>query len=368
MGIFDRTIPVRMRNILLVVVFLVAQIGASQPSALMRYDQGRLLDELNVPNRGDGYPWLSADGLRLYYTKEVEPTVNRIFVSHRATVNDQFAPGTSITMFVDAVGGWLSQDELVMWFTTGDLLVRSTRADAIANFVGATYLTRVGGTQYAIVSPTLTPDGAQLFIASIGGVEYYERTGPNEYTFMGDFASEFGPYISCKLDTTGLVLYIQGDIGSGYSRPIRMTRATLQDSFGDPHYFAGDVFSGNYHWIHSFFSQDETTLLMARATFFWSGNELYMAKGFNTTSIEENWVPVPVIWPNPTSHAIHVQPPASIGKTPYVRIFDMQGRCVSETPFAQYASTIDVSMMPAGHYRAQIIGELGQGNYGFMVE
>ena len=85
------------------------------------YDGTRALSEINNSVAGEGYPWISADGLRLYYTSTSGESNFMIYYSERATVESLFqAPVPASINVVAPLSIWLSENEMEAYATTFD--------------------------------------------------------------------------------------------------------------------------------------------------------------------------------------------------------------------------------------------------------
>jgi hypothetical protein len=115
----------------------------------MRFDSLRALTEINAPDKADAYPWLSPDGLRLYYTRaDVD---DRIYFTERSSTDQLFQSPlpVSIPYEGDIRSAWLTDDEKTILFTSSGAILKSTliapqtfdtptvvvAEDAVASFV-----------------------------------------------------------------------------------------------------------------------------------------------------------------------------------------------------------------------------------------
>lgn len=79
----------------------------------------RLTQKLNAGNRCEAYPWLSSDGLRLYFTSNRDGGHGNIYLSERASVNDAFEKVEKVFNTKDNryYAASLTTDELTMYLT-----------------------------------------------------------------------------------------------------------------------------------------------------------------------------------------------------------------------------------------------------------
>jgi hypothetical protein len=96
---------------------------ATRPDTSLPFDSVRALIELNSTDSADAYPWISPDGLRLYFTKG-DGVNDDIFVSTRNDLSEAFSAPLPLDidfMATRNISCWLSNDELEIYFTTGEL-------------------------------------------------------------------------------------------------------------------------------------------------------------------------------------------------------------------------------------------------------
>lgn len=307
--------------------------AAAQTPSAIPYSDDRLLDEINTGN-ADAYPWISADGLRLYYTRNAGGS-NALFMSQRALVTDLFGAGVAVLPGYsgDEVGGWLSVDELTLWFSSDQLIKRATRASMASPF-GTPVTIAISGAGNYPKSPTLTPDEQELFVFTLAGVQRCVPMGANSYAVTGTLitgASNVGP---CKLSHDGLRLYFSADL-LGVPYPHRMIRSSLSDPFGDLQYLAGDAFPAPLRHTQCHLTPDELILVGVRADQnMWSANDLFTAEGSDVSGAAEHWLTAPLIAPNPAREEAMLRLPGSWPAAD-VTVLDAQGRpCSRERVFA----------------------------------
>ena len=89
------------------------------PLDITKLKNGRALDEINIANAVDAYPWISTNGLRVYFTQNVEGT-DRIVMAERSSANEPFQKPVALDLNMNEYGNmscWLSNDELTIYFT-----------------------------------------------------------------------------------------------------------------------------------------------------------------------------------------------------------------------------------------------------------
>lgn len=127
----------------------------------------RALDEINDPVSSDSYPWISSDGLRLYFTKQKGRHVT-FHMAERKSLNDRF--GTPVTIEL-AVGETynnmscvLSADEKSIFILNGEKIYFATRKSIKDKFSVPEVIASSNSETGFMNGITLTDNGAELFV------------------------------------------------------------------------------------------------------------------------------------------------------------------------------------------------------------
>ncbi len=342
------------KNLLTILVWFIASALTAQTPTPVIYSAVLTVDELNTAANADAYPWISGDGLRLYFTQEIVDD-DRLWVASRASVDDPF--GTAVHLLpnepIEQVSSWLSADELTLWFTSGNVVRKSVRASMSDPFGASVDLTLIGfsGT---VKSPTLTPDEEQLIVYSAGNV-MLQRTGTNEYTQQSAVltgATGTGPM---KMSNDGLTTWFSAE-HLGTRIPHRMTRASTTDVWSGLQYFAGSEFDASFGWIQPHLTPNGAILVGTRSsTGTWQGNDLFSALGDVLSAVAETWVDVPAVYPNPANDRISVALPAGWPKAD-LQLIDATGRlCMQRTLQQQDPASLEVGSLRSGLYTVQLV-------------
>jgi hypothetical protein len=90
----------------------------------------RTLDEVNDATASDSYPWLSKDGLRLYFTKQKGSSIT-FFSAERASADAKFSTPVKLDITVKDVNNnmscYLTNDEKEIFILSGDRIYSATR-------------------------------------------------------------------------------------------------------------------------------------------------------------------------------------------------------------------------------------------------
>jgi hypothetical protein len=195
------------------------------------YDSIRELMEINVPNEADAHPWISADGLRLYYTN----ASNHLVMTERTDINSYFGAPTVVPIPDLGVSYWLSIDELDLYFSDINYIFYAHRAAIDLPFSTPQYVEIDGmGEQEYISAQSLNSAQNKLYLHTYppdkimeftlyGGFYYvYERTLPAPAGFS---------LIGGQLSKDDLTFFMGATYNDGKPMLYQMTRATPSDTF-----------------------------------------------------------------------------------------------------------------------------------------
>ncbi len=102
------------------------------PKELLSHPFIRYQHQVNEPGVAEAYPWISADALRMYFTKN-----NEIYSSERNGRYEDFGTPQKVAMdrnnnFNNA---WLTNDELTMYCTNSSTILVFERTDNLSRFI-----------------------------------------------------------------------------------------------------------------------------------------------------------------------------------------------------------------------------------------
>lgn len=199
------------------------------------YDSVRALTEINNPNFADAYPWISADGLRLYYTKG-SAIGNHLVFTQRADTNSFFISPTVISISVpNAFSFWLTPDELEMYFTDG-FSIYYTHRESISLSFNTPVRINLSGTTYNFISgESLNTAQDQLYLFSLDKerILQFSRTSDTSFTYARTLPAPSGYLVSVgQLSKDDLAIFFgASSYGGNQILLYQLTRATPTDSF-----------------------------------------------------------------------------------------------------------------------------------------
>jgi len=240
----------------------------------------RETNPVNRSNIADAYPFLSEDGLRLYFTSNREGGHGRFFISTRKTVHDAFGePKVLSKHLTDGYyAGSLTADELTLCMVkSGDMYI-SIRANRNETFPVPV---KVSGTNDIYhFGPSISPDGKEIVVTiSIGEKDrtrVYQRTGTYQVSNPKDLAipavGEPGPG---QLSKDGLHYYLS--IETKNSEHLwRYSRAALGDDFSNLEELPEQM-KGLKNILQPSFNKDGSVMVFVTAPYdSWSNDDILL--------------------------------------------------------------------------------------------
>ncbi|MDX1912558.1 MAG: T9SS type A sorting domain-containing protein, partial [Saprospiraceae bacterium] len=293
------------------------KIGDS-PSLECYFDSTRYLTEINNPFAADAYPWLSSDGLRLYFTKQNNG--EQLSLAKRNNLQSPFQMPVNVPLpdfGASLTSCWLSENELGVYFCGGGQLYYSSRQSLNDGFTSYVPVTLLGLKPEFLAGASLNEAGTELFL--------YTYTHPNgyisQYAKVAEHAFLFQRYLTLpdgyganpgQLSKDDLSIYFGLQVDSVNRVIARMTRPTPVDTFAleTLELIPGVSQDGIYNAMPTL-SADEKWMVFVRATAdAWEANELCI------TQCDSNLVSVFApetgrwsVYPNPTNNVVYITGP-----------------------------------------------------------
>jgi hypothetical protein len=248
------------------------------------------LSELNDPNYTDAYPYLTDDGLRIYFTSN-DGMGNNLFFSSRPDLDTDFASKQLLdsTLFSNILSSWLTPDELEMYFTNYIGLFHVTRPTTTSPFGTVTEITLVGGNTAFISGPSLAPGGDELYLYNGDGLLEFEYTNDTTYTFVSEVLPPLGYGGGVgQLSKDGLELYWSLNlIGSDLHSLFIAERSSLGTSFSNPVQMNSLINVANINNSQPSYATAANALVWVRNDLpLWEGNQLYVAQASEVSVVE----------------------------------------------------------------------------------
>lgn len=139
---------------------------ATLDEATGEYGQIRALTEVNDPNLSDSYPWLSADGNRLYFTKQFGSDI-KFYISERKSAKEPFGAGKELGITLPKVSNnmscMLNSDETELYALSGNFIYHAERKSTKDDFSIPVEIANTDNSGY-LSGITLTDDAKELFV------------------------------------------------------------------------------------------------------------------------------------------------------------------------------------------------------------
>ena len=271
--------------------------------AVFSQDQGETRNEfadkfsslINRPDVCEAYPYLSADGLRLYFTTNREGGHGRLYLCSRTSISDDFsAPKPLSHNLPDGYyAATLTADELTIYASYEGEIYSSVRSSINDQFVNPTVVEGLAnGRKFA---PAISQDGNELIIFLDGGWKgrdvavHYRKNSTGGFIEVNRIKApvnfDFDPG---QFSKDGLSFYASFQMKNELKEPdgektvskpsfiqkiVRFTRESLQDNFTASEEVPELNSSMQNH--QPTMNDDETIFIVGNATAdSWSKNEL----------------------------------------------------------------------------------------------
>lgn len=363
-------------NLGVIVVFLILFTSSpctSQKSYIDSDYSLRPLFELDRLSKGEAYPWISNDGLRIYYTAYDDISeVFCIWFSERKSVDDAFEAHRRLSINstqVDNISSWLSADENTLAFvqrTQGQKMhtkiVVSYRNEHSGLFETCRNIQVQGGIKGTLISPSFTSDMQQMIVFNeYKGHSYlliFDQTDDHIYELHSElkFPDRFRVKTG-KLSNDGLEYYISLQEGRRKPSVFIMKRESLQDRFGEFQKFDDALINDRNHRNHQVhFAAEKQLIVFTRSDQNeWNSNGIFIArhKDFRPgikieTDFLENILDDVIVYPNPAIDYISFK--NTLTRDLDAQIFDASGALVRYLENIEAEEAIPINDFTPGTY------------------
>ncbi len=332
------------------------------------YDSIRNISELNDLGLGDAFPWISADGLRIYYTKG-NFSEKRLVVASRPDTLSLFNAPTEVpgVASVNSISHWLSEDELTIYLCNGASLYVSKRSTINSPFaIPAQVSLSLPEFDY-IYGPSLNSDESKLYInvnlqEEFLGIYVLTNNGHNSFEHTGEVSFPSGHLVhSGQLSKDDLVFFYSASVLESHDQLFMLKRTNTSEDFdagtsmkiggiSDPDYINGQAsMSEGLKWVAFVRSTGDG----------WNSNDLYLAHLSYPSAIQENGNNRDsfTVYPNPAYDKLIIEQiiPAGLNAA----IYSADGNLMREFSLLGKQSTIDISGLSPGLYFIRIKGAAG---------
>lgn len=312
------------------------------------FDSLRPIYEVNDTAAADAFPWISANGRRLYYTHA--NLGNGLFFSERIAVN---LPWTvPVNLNVTGTGFSLSRNELELYACDGSDVFHYERTNFLSPFTNQQpMILNFPQAPSFYRSLSFDSSGTQMFLYAFfpGMVKLCEMTKVTqfEYDFVREIPIPAGfSSTNGQVSVDGLSFYLSMKDVSGFSNIARMERASLADTFNaSTAQFIPEFFDSTYFSIHPSTSQNEEWLVFAKSpTDSWSQTNLFIASKTGVlSSVFDNMEMYTRAYPNPVTDLLHIVSNKSGNLPAELKIYSPDGKLCHAEKFSD-AGKIEVNL------------------------
>ena len=365
----------------LVIFLLQSQKLHSQKSSYSENYDLRPLFELDQLSTGEAYPWISDDGLRLYYTAyDQHNEVFGIWYAERDGIDESFYSHRFLdinSLDTDNISSWLSNDENTLAFVkrtdADDRLseIFISRRNSIEDeFENAQQIIIEGGIKGTLISPSFTPDMSQLMVFN----EYKSRTYLFVFERVSDLHYRYKAEIKFpkkyrvktgNLSADGLEYYLS--LETRYTKPFLyvLRRESLDSEFVSLKKFESQLINDPLERNHQvYFSPNKHFAVFTRSfENEWDSNAIFIAKNKNyiapitleTELVLEDILGDIILYPNPSIDQIYFKNIES--KDVKIQMYDAVGQLVRELEDLQNDTEINISELTPGSYYFKLLDE-----------
>ena len=337
------------------------------------WESPRLLDNLNNEGAAEAYPYLSADGLRLYFSRQTEEGLN-LYMASRQTIYDAFSNRQPLSADLPggSFSGWLSNDERELYFSDGYALFYAFRNSLGEAFSAPADLTLQGTELDFISGPSLTPDKQELYIYhhdTKKQILRFRKTGVLEYTYVDELPIPEslvpGPG---QLSKNGLSFYFS--LEAHYQdRLFKYTRRALDAPWEKLEALDGIFCDMKISAAQPSVSLDEQIVACTSTSEdSWENNDLCISTAMpqsastpGPTGGESGTEEVPQpnalgtrVYPNPTDAYITLAIDRVDADACYT-LYDINGRELQRKPVTLTQTAIDLGTLPGGIYFLKVV-------------
>lgn len=323
------------------------------------WDSIRPLTEINVDTLGGGYPYISQDGLRLYFTKGAMPNVSLYYVS-RTNIYSSFSNKqlVSSNFPVGSMGCWLTNDELEILYRKNDSIFYSHRNTMVDPFSKPTPL-NLNGFIGGIQGISFTPDKKELyFYHLISGTNYcilkFTNSGELSYNLTDTLHIPVGFSVKPgSISKDGLKYLTSMQDISGITKLYQFSRNSLTSNFENPSLMINNVNDSYKTNSQPTITSDENTMVWIKNNNGrWTGNVFYIAFKRFSTSISDMKNNDVCVYPNPAGQTIFLK---GLNGNKEIAIYSLNGKLLIKKLLNN--NQLDISDLSKGIYTLRIVNK-----------
>jgi len=322
------------------------------------YDSIRALNEINDPANADAFPWISTDGMRLYFTSGANK--NQLMFTQRADTNSYFSDPVIIPITIsNPLSYWLSKDELDVYICTysPDTLYYAHRktTDSSFNTPALIHLSQQPDSNISYRGVSLNNAQNTLYISPPSGILEFSRTSTDSFKYKRTLPFPSGFTIhSGQLSKDELTFFFSASYKGGKAVLYQLKRVNPTDDFDAGTFqLIGGINDTTLSNLQPSMSDNLNYVVFVRENQKgWSSSDLYIAHKdsiasiVNPTQIQKSTS----VFPNPSKGIFHLS--GSEQRILNLEIYNLFGEKVFQEIKLNLSKQkpIDLSGKPKGIY------------------
>ena len=349
-----------MKNVTAILLFSIMSFLHAQGQVVTSYsyDSTRQLTELNVPVYGEANPWISANGMHLYYTSADSSGNIGLMYTSKKSINALFQRPVPVPLNLFIVNSvyhscWFSDDELDLYVSLDNFLIYSHRDSATDSFVDVSSIDlSLSQTPSVIAGVSLNKNQNSMFISlpDSGGstLNEFSKVSTGKFKFRrriylpAGFTSAAGElsrdeltfFVSASRKNSRILIYQldRKDTASAFDSTSFKEVNGINDTSKDN---TMPTMSNNLDWV--VFAKNDTGIL---------GSSLYLAKNKAITYSINNEVPqeIPLaLYPDPASTELNFEFKGELNNALALSVYSISGDLVYSQNIPSFSKSIKIN-------------------------
>ncbi len=341
-------------------------------------------ERLNIKGKAEAYPFLSADGLRLYFTSDREgPGTGNLFISTRKTIYDPFDNPKILDakLMQGYYAGTFTGDELTVYMHKDGNIYVARRNSLSAPFSEPEMVKGISDND--VFAPAISPDGKELIVVANNNPDItltYRKIRYNEFEKSdilpipaaeeGEEKSEPGPG---QFSKDGLSYYFSLE-NNGKTTIWRYSRPKAGDRFVDLEKMSIKVNGLPVNTQPAVNGDGSILIYVSSPSHTWEDDDLVLVNDLEKqtaapeqfTSVQKNENnPVTVksklaffqtkTYPNPFQGSITFEMNELPGENITFFLYDLSGRIIKQQPVNGIRTTISLDNISPATYVYQVL-------------
>lgn len=334
------------------------------------YENIRALSEIDILNTAEGYPWVSPDGLSIYYTQQ-----RRFVYSRRNNTSSYFNTPALIPLTITPgeypMSLWLSDNELDIYYVVENAILFTSfplyyaHRNTVASEFGTPDTIKLQGISVKFLGGvSLNSAQDQLFMYTTqDSIIQFSRSASTSFDFVRTLQAPQGYKLGPgQLSKNGLTYFLGASYNNGKPSLYQLTRTTPADTFSIATFqqIKGINDTSMYNSQPSMSDDLEWVVFVRSDKNLWNSNDLYIAHKKNeiTSVFDPDDLSNSVsVFPNPANEQLFIT--CSDYRNLKAEIFTVSGRLLKSITLQSNKNAIQFDEFKSGIYLIKILGPEG---------